>query len=64
MIRCRIRPPKLTPLEEKYESMKEVAHRRGIDFDLSFDEWLPIWTRLDEAWKRSKTIKKLGQLND
>lgn len=28
---------------QKYAQHKSNAHRRGIEFDLSFDEWWEIW---------------------
>ena len=37
--------------EDLYASMKDAAHRNGKRFDLTFEEWLPIWTKLDEAAK-------------
>jgi hypothetical protein len=60
----RLKPKKLTPLEETYLSMKDAAHRHGTKFDLTFEEWLPIWAKLDQAWKANDRKVKLGAIHD
>lgn len=38
---------------DKYLRHKNCAKQRGIEFDLTFDEWLEIWgDRLDQRGKR------------
>ena len=47
--------------EEAYQSMKDAAQRHGKRFDVSYEDWVPIWNRLDEACKQKDRKIKLDQ---
>ena len=45
-------------VKHKYNVHKAQAKHRGIDFDLTFEEWLSIWTASGQLENRGK---KVGQ---
>ena len=45
-------------IRQKYNVHKAQAKHRGIDFELSFDQWLSIWNASGQLENRGK---KIGQ---
>jgi hypothetical protein len=52
--------------KRKYHAHKGVAKQRGIDFNISFDDWLNIWLTSNHWHERGvgKTKYVMSRVND